>query len=235
MYCAACGASLNADARFCTQCGAKASPPSAELSGAAVTHPTKQGHESRNMANKKSYRGIRSVCIVCLSLATLVLGTALMVPLLVSLGISFNQPEVSLRDVQVELSKETPSVSKQIEALRSQFPTFDDERWGQAKELISTWVDELGTSSIEKSKFIAEIRKISENFQPDQRAQVIDVYYRLKKDKLLSSGRSLQSWVVQFGTLSALFFSLLLIGLFTLVLILIEIARHIKLRDADSS
>jgi len=162
------------------------------------------------------------------------LGMSLVVPILVGTGLSFNQPEVSLTDVQADLSNEMPSVSKQIEALRSQFPTFDDNRWNQAKGLISTWVDELGTNSIEKSKVIAEIRTISENFQPDQRTQAIDAYYRLKKDKLLNSGRSLQAWVVQFGTLSALFFSLLLIGLFTLVLMLIEIARHIKPRDIGS-
>ena len=236
MHCSACGAGLNADARFCTQCGAKVSASSAESSDTeGTTQPAKQKHESRNKANEKPYRRIRSICIACLSLATLGLGAALMVPLLVGLGISFNQPEVSSTDVQAELSKEPLSASKQIEALHSQFPTFDDARWGQAKELITAWVDELGTNSIEKSKVIAEIKKISENFQPDQRTQAIDVYYRLKKDKLLSSGRSLQSWVIQFGTLSALFFSLLLIGLFTLVLMLIEIARHIKLRDADSS
>ena len=89
---------------------------------------------------------------------------------------------------------------KKIEALRDQFPNFDDERWGQARELISGWVDELGATSTEKGKFIAEIRVISAQFPPEQRTQAIDAFYRLKKDKLLSNARSLQSWATQFGT-----------------------------------
>ena len=143
------------------------------------------------MANSKSYRGIQFFCIACIFLATLGLGASLVVPIFSGGSLLFSRSDVNLMDVQDEVSKQT-GVRKQIEALRDLFPNFNNEQWEQARGLISTWVNELGATPAEKSKFIAEIRVISAQFQPEQRTQAIDAFYRLKKEKLLSGGRSLQ-------------------------------------------
>lgn len=172
----------------------------------------------------------RIFALVCalVSGASLALGMAMLI--LTSLGI-FMSTEVSLKDVQTELSKKNPptGIETEIDGLRSQFAHLDNDRWSGAKELISNWAEEWSNDPRGQRLFITEMKDVAQGFAPEQRSAAVDVFYRLKQEKLRDVTRRQQtSWLQQLGTFSGIFVSLILFGIFSLVLTLIKIERNTR-------
>lgn len=172
----------------------------------------------------------RIFALVCafVSGASLALGIVILV--LTGMGF-FASTEVSLKDVQAELSKKNPptGIETEIDGFRSQFAHLDNDRWSRARELISNWVEEWSNNPREQRLFIAEMKDVAQGFAPEQKSTAVDVFYRLKQEKLRDVTRRQQtSWLQQLGTFSGIFVSLILFGIFSLVLTLIKIERNTR-------
>jgi hypothetical protein len=172
----------------------------------------------------------RIFALVCALVSGASLALGMMMLILTSLGF-FMSTEVSLKDVQAELSKKNPptGIETEIDGLRSQFAHLDNDRWSGARELISNWVEEWSNDPREQRLFIAEMKDVAQGFAPEQKSAAVDVFYRLKQEKLREATRRQQtSWLHQLGTFSAIFASLILFGIFSLVLTLIKIERNTR-------
>ena len=88
------------------------------------------------MANSKSYRGIRFVCVMCISLAALGLGASLIVPFFAGGSLLFNRSDVNLMDVQEEVSKRTGTRKKSKHCATS-FPTSTMNVGGKRGSLLA--------------------------------------------------------------------------------------------------
>lgn len=167
----------------------------------------------------------RSVSALCLAIGFIVL--------IVSLAIMMSDParlfllstDVTAAEVQTEISRKGAILEEEIEALRGSFKTFDDDRWNGARSLFASWVNEYGVSREEKLEFLSGLKRIAETFAPEQRAAALDAYHRLKLDKMLKAGRGAELWVTQIRSISTIFWALLLIGVFSIALLLAELVK----------
>lgn len=174
------------------------------------------------------FTGILAWICVLISGASLALGLLMMA--LTSLGF-FVSTGVSLKDVQTELNKKNPAtgLSAEIDDLRGQLAHLDDERWSQARELISSWVEGWSNNPKEKSLFIAEIKNVAKNVPPEQRSAAVDTFYRLKQEKRQEVAlRQQTSWLLQLGTFNVIIVSLIVFGIFSLVLVLTKIEENTR-------
>lgn len=172
----------------------------------------------------------RIFALVCalVSCASLALGIVILV--LTGMGF-FASTEVSLKDVQAELGKKNPpaGIETEIDGLRNQFAHLDNDRWSRARELMGNWAEEWSSDPREQRLFIAEMKDIAQSFAPEQKSTALDVFYRLKQEKLRDVTRRQQtSWLHRLGTFSGIFVSLILFGIFSLVLTLIKIEGNIR-------
>ena len=143
----------------------------------------------------------------------------------------FPPRQVSVQEVQVELDKKNQPAGylTEIEGLKGQFTYLDDERWSQAKELFSGWVESWSADAREKSLFIAEIRNVASNFPPEKRSAAVDTFYRLKQEKRREAAVAQQSsWFYQLGTVSSILVSLVTFGIFSLLLTLLKIEKNTR-------
>ncbi len=160
--------------------------------------------------------------------ASLILGILLL--LLSALGV-FPSTAVSLKNVQAELDKKTPSTGfgAEIDELRGQFAHLDDERWSRAKELIAGWVEGWSSNPKERSRFVGEIKNVANNFPPERRSAAVDAFYRLKQEKRQETAmRQQTSWLLQLGTFSGILVSLIVFGIFSLLLTLLKIEKNTR-------
>lgn len=159
----------------------------------------------------------------CLALGILIL-------ILANLGF-FAPAEVSLKEVQAELSKKNPptGLTAEIYDLRGEFAHFDEERWLQARDLVNRWAEGWSNDSKEKSRFVGEIKNVAKNFPPEQRSTAIDTFYRLKQENRREAFlRQQTSWFLQLGTIPSILTSLIVFGIFSLLLTLIQIERNTR-------
>ena len=143
----------------------------------------------------------------------------------------FTPRQVSVQEVQTELDKNNQSLGylAEIEGLKGQFPYLDDERWAKAKDLFSGWADGWSLDPKQKSLFIAEIRNVANNFPPEKRSAAVDTFYRLKQEKRREAALAQQSsWFYQLGTVSSILVSLVIFGIFSLLLTLLRIERNTR-------
>ncbi len=172
----------------------------------------------------------------CISGITLLIGTCLLV--LSSRGY-FAPRQVAIQEIRTELDRKTPPSGSlaEIEGLRAQFRYLDDERWSKAKDLMSGWVEAWSPDPKEKSRFIAEIRNVANKFPPERRSAAVDTFYRLKQERRREAALLQQnSWYSQLGTVSAVLVSLIVFGIFSLLLTLLKIERNTRsINDGNSS
>jgi hypothetical protein len=204
MNCSGCGAQLIENAAFCTSCG---NPVQAAASWGK---------------SKLPHRIIASLCAIGLTIVTVGLFGGL--GTVVFETFKSPAPTVTAAEVQTRLAQDV-NLPKHLEALRTQFAHLNDEQWSESKTLIQGWVEELSRTPAAKNTTVEEIKSIAAMLPVDLRAQGLDAYYLLKKEKLRSVEGPLSSWFLQFVSGSSFFFSLLLIALFALNLLLLEIAR----------
>lgn len=228
MFCTRCGTALSQDAVSCQKCGAKVESTAKET----ATNEMRQSGSNllNNLRSRESLLVTRIVAWVCVatSAATLIVGV-LMVTLagLDLLGTT----EVSLKEVQGELGKKNVAtgLSAELDALKGQFAHLDDQRWTQARELIGGWVEQWSAEPKGKARFLAEIKAVAVNFPQEQRSTAVDTFYRLKQEKrAIAALRQQNSWFLQLGTSSSILVSLLVFGIFSLLLILIKIEKNTR-------
>lgn len=168
---------------------------------------------------------------ICVFLSGASLAIGIITLALTILGF-FAPKQISVQELQAELDKKSPPAGyvAEIETLRGQFAyLLDDERWSKAKDLFSGWVEGWSPDLKEKSLFIAEIRNVASNFPPERRSAAVDTFYRLKQEKRRDAALALQnSWYFQLGTMSSILVSLVIFGIFSLLLTLLRIEKNTR-------
>jgi len=228
MFCANCGAKISQDAVSCQQCGAKVELYANEK----VVEKGKRfmNRFLENLWSGETLRVSRILAWICVLISGASLALGLLILALASLGF-FVSTGVSLKDVQTELNKKNPAtgLSAEIDDLRGQLAHLDDERWSQARELISGWVEQWSNDPKDKSRFIAEIKNVAKNFPAEQRSAAVDTFYRLKQEKRQEVAlRQQTSWLLQLGTFNGMLVSLIVFGIFSLVLTVIKIEKNTR-------
>jgi ribosomal protein L16 Arg81 hydroxylase len=170
-------------------------------------------------------RIIRALSAVCLAIVFIGFCLALVIGAADTSRLLSRFANVSLSEVQVELSRKDVNLDEQIESLRGLFKDFNDEQWDQARALFASWVNDYGVLREDKLEFVSDLKRIGESFPPEQRAAAMDAYNRLKQEKLVKRDAGPGRWLAQIKTVDTLFWTLLLIGIFSITALLAGFVR----------
>lgn len=228
MFCTKCSDAIPDHADYCKRCGSKVEESNDGILATEANNTRSTLRQRLTVCEPLSFAGVLAWTAILVSVATMTIGILLFV--LTSAGF-FEPGEVSLKELQEEMGKKTPvSVdSVKIDGLRSHFTHLDDERWIQAKELINGWVENWSGDPTEKSRFVDEIKITASKFPQEQRSAAVDTLYRLKQEKRREAGlRQQSSWLLQLGTPPSITISLIVFGIFSMILALIRIEKNTR-------